>query len=337
MRQRLLLTLLMLLLTPLGWADKAANEKLTNVAVFTPRAAPISLEELKEMAPDATILKDDAKKGLLSYSLEWGGGTKLTMNIKADYDHETQGNGMLGWLSKFPKSETQTPQVNKLSAFVRTIKNSYGLILPQGFDKEGNLTKFILKLGSEADGALFSANSFFDSQGFLIIGPPGAPPFIGQAGSSLLTMKPKVAIEDLIQGKWQAKMQHTESEDEVDMTVAVTSVDEFQPGGRFGSVGSTKILMIPQGESKGSPLSFDFIDEGTWEVKNDQVIITTTEMKTSNHKASNAELKELLEELIKEIREDKTPEKSWVISRDPDFMLLQEAEEGYVGTWTRIK
>jgi len=318
---------------PSSAEDAPKSGTSIRASILTPKNNPVSLETLKKLAPKAKITTDKKPKSI-SYKIDWG-KTTLTINSSADYDQDIQNKGALGWISRFPEEDLNTKEVVNLQKFIPTVKQTYGLVLPNGFDSNGTVTSFLLKLTEEINGYIFCHSSFYDFYGFHIIGLPTDPPFFGRAGRNIILLNNPVSPKDLITGRWNVTTTTQESDEETQIHLLMTSEDEFLKDGKYQSEGGVEILITPTGSDEGFTVNFDFKIEGTWIEKAGQIIVTSTSAKTINPRCELPDLEEFLTEMTKGFCEETDPEASWLLTRDQNIILLEEAELGITSMMVR--
>lgn len=326
-------------LSPLSRAGEGDSPpKEAKASLLSLREKPLGLPQIKELAPEATV-KATVAKDMTSYAVEWK-NAKVVINVREDYDQKTQNEGALGWISRFPKKERSTAAAANLQKFIPSVKRSYGIILPQGFDGGGVTSEFLLKLAAELQGLPFTNSSFYDRQGFKILGPPLDPPFFGRAGRNLLLFDKPVDPRELVTGKWDVETVHTDGSEGVTMEMRITAVDDFQADGILLSVGTARLSLSPDGTDEATGMSFDFSSREQWSVKDGRLQLMDVDggVKTINHRCDNPAMKETLEEVIKELNKaDSDPEINWLISRDRELVILEEVELGFTSVMKRRK
>ena len=110
------------------------------------------------------------------------------------------------------------------------------------------------------------------------------------------------------------------------MTAVGNSVDHLTADGVWRSEGTVEIHVIPDGSDTGFSMSMKCKSKYTWEVKDGAIWSTPVEVTTSDHQVDFPELMELLKEMDEELQKDKTPEKSFVVARDRDLLIMQVHE-----------
>jgi len=315
---------------PCSAEEDLPSQTPIHASIITPKNDPVTLETLKKFAPKAKITTDSEKPGATSHKITWG-ETTLVMNFSEDYDQETQNKGALGWISRFPKEDRNTKGVVKLQKVLPTVKHTYGLVLPHGFDGSGVITSFLLKLSEEIDGYLFCNNSFYDYQGFRVIGLPTNPPLFGRAGRNLILLENPVPPNELIIGTWDV---FTTAKEE-GIEIILSSEDEFLKNGTYTSKGRFELLITPLDFDESFTSSFDFTIEGKWTEKAGQIIIDATSTKTNNPQSEIPELKEAIVGTAKEFSEDTDPDVNWILTRDRKIVFLEETENGIISMMVR--
>lgn len=295
-------------------------------AVFTAREEPVSAEFLKKLDPDAVVKETKGKDGLRSFQVTWPtAGMKI--NFDPGKDQAEQNEGALGWISKFPPVELSAPGVAELQKFLPTAKRMYGIVIPKGYDEKGLTGSFLRKMAAELDGYIFAGNTFYDRAGFRLVGVPFDRPFAGRAGRTWLAPEVPQDLAGLLAGKWKVDDNFKVPFEENELKINTKSTEEYLPGGLYRSAGRVTVYLEVEEGGKAQELGFDLKVEGKWEVRDNQLIRTAGDTVTSNPRSS-PQFKELLAELMEGMREPSPPEAMWVISRHPDEVLLEEAEEG---------
>lgn len=121
------------------------------------------------------------------------------------------------------------------------------------------------------------------------------------------------------------------------MVVDFNSKDEFQADGNFLSVGNATVTISSGDGEVMARLGLDFVNKGTWTIKDDHLVIEDGGTTTSNLKADSPQHREMLGEVAKEIEEKSEPEHHWLICREKDLIILEEAESGFTATMKRSK
>jgi len=315
---------------PCSAEEDPSSQTPARASILTPQNDLITLKALKKLAPQAKITTDNKEPGSTSHKITWG-ETTLAMNFSEDYDQETQNKGALGWISRFPKEDRNTKGAIKLQKVLPTVKHTYGLVLPNGFDGNGIITSFLLKLSEQIDGYLFCNNSFYDHQGFRVIGLPTDPPFFGRAGRNLILLEDPVPPNELIIGTWDV---FTTAKEE-GIEIILSSEEEFLKNGTYLSKGRFELLITPLDFDESFASSFDFTIEGKWTEKAGQIIIDATSTKTNNPQSEIPELKEAIVGTAKEFSEDSDPDVNWVLTRDRNMVLLQGTDAGMISMMVR--
>lgn len=303
-------------------------------SLLTPEDKLISMEQFEKLAPGAKVTRTDGPEGMVRYTAEWPDAT-VNLNFKPEYDHETQNDGALGFISRFPEEDRKTHESKELVDFIPSVRQAYGIVLPRGFDGKGHASALLRNLAKELDGYLISNSSFYDPRGFRILGHPIDSPFLGLAGRNLSYLEKPVPTKELLPGSWDVTFGLKNVDAEGTMQVWLESVDVFGEDGSHHSKGTMEIEITPPDSEDGFTMSFDFETTGRWEEKEGRVVVHADKATTANHQAEIEELKEVLEEMAAEMRKTTEPDRNWLIALDRDRVLFEESEAGVTGQMTR--
>ncbi|MCW1886907.1 hypothetical protein OKA04_19360 [Luteolibacter flavescens] len=306
----------------------------TKASLLTPKDKPVSLEEIEKLAPGAKVTRSEGAEGLIRFTAEWDEAT-VNINFKPDFDRETQTVGALGFISKFPEEDRKTPDARKLAAFIPSVQQAYGIILPRGFDSKGQASALLRDLAKQLDGYVISGGSFYDSLGFRVLGSPFDSPFLGRAGRGLYRPDPATPTAKILAGAWDATFGMKSVMEDATMQVWMESVDVFGEDGSHRSKGTMELLLTPTDAEEGFIMSLDFENTGGWEEKDGKIVIHAEKTTTANHQAEIEELKEVIEEMAAEMRKTTDPDLNWMIYRNPDLILFEESEVGITGQMKR--
>lgn len=303
-------------------------------SLLTPKDKLISLEQFKALAEGAKVIRADDPGGIVRYTAEWPDVT-VNLNYKPEYDHETQNEGALGFISRFPEEDRKTDEAKKLAGFIPSVRQAYGIVLPRGYDGKGHASALLRNLAKELDGYLVSNSSFYDRRGFRILGHPLDSPFLGLAGRNLSYLEKPVPTKELLPGSWDVTFGLKNVDAEGTMQVWLESVDVFGEDGGHHSKGTMEMEITPPDSEDGFTMSFDFETTGRWEEKEGRVVVHADKATTANHRSEIEELKEVLEEMAAEMRKTTEPDKNWLIALDRDLVLFEESEAGVTGQMKR--
>jgi len=331
---RYLISLVAVTLIRVSGAEEAPQA--VKVSLLTPNDQIVSLEQVEKLAAKAKVTRSEEPGGFTRFTAEWPEAV-VQINFRPDYDRETQNAGALGFMSRFPKEDRETPEAKKLAEFIPTVRQVYGIVLPRGFDEEGNASALLRDLAKHLDGYLISNSSFYDSRGFRVLGHPIDSPFLGRAGRNLYQPEPAVPAKELLAGTWDATFGMKQVGEEGGMQMWIASVDVFGADGAHHSRGKVEIVITPPDANEGFAMSFDFENTGRWEEKDGKIVIHSERTTTANHRAEIEELKEVVEEMAAEMRKTDDPDENWTIIRDRDLILLEESEFGVSGQMKRRK
>jgi hypothetical protein len=305
-------------------------------SLLTPNDQMVSLEQVEKLATGAKVTRSEQAEGFTRFTAEWP-EVVVQINFKADYDHKTQNDGALGFVSRFPKEDRETPEAKKLAAFIPSVRQSYGVVLPRGYDEKGNASALLRDLAKHLDGYLISNSSFYDSRGFRVLGHPIDSPFLGRAGRNLYQLEPPVPTKDLLAGTWDLTFGMKQIEEGATVQMWMESVDVFGAEGSHQSKGSVEMEFTPADAEEGFSMSFDYENTGRWEEKDGKIVVHTGKVTTANHKAEIDELKEAVDEMAAEMSKTEEPDESWMIIRDRDLILFEESEQGITAQMKRKK
>ena len=329
----------LIFLVAVAWFRAAVGEEApqaVKASILTPNDKIVSQEQVEKLAPGAKVTRSEEEGGFTRFTAEWPEAV-VQINFKADYDHKTQNDGALGFVSRFPKEDRETPDAKKLTAFIPSVRQSYGLVLPRGYDEKGNASALLRDLAKHLDGYLISNSSFYDSRGFRVLGHPIDSPFLGRAGRNLYQLEPPVPTKDLLAGTWDLTFGMKQIEEGATIQMWMESVDVFGADGSHQSKGSVEMEFTPADAEEGVSMSFDYENTGRWEEKDGKIVLHTEKVTTANHKAEIDEMKEAVDEMAAEMRKTDEPDKSWMIVRNRDQILFEESEVGITAQMKRRK
>jgi hypothetical protein len=329
----------LIFLVAVTWIRTAGAEAAplaVKASILTPNDQIVSLEQVEKLASGAKVTRSEEPEGFTRFTAEWPEAV-VQINFKSDYDRETQNAGALEFVSRFPKEDRETPEAKKLAEFIPSVRQSYGVVLPRGYDGKGNASALLRGLANHLDGYLISSRSFYDSRGFRVLGHPIDSPFLGRAGRNLYQPEPPVPAKELLAGTWDVTFGMNHVEEEGAMQMWMESVDVFGADGSHHSKGRVEMKVTPPDAEEGLAMSFEFENTGRWEEKDGKIVMHTEKATTANHQAEIEELKEAVEEMAAEMRKTDDPDVSWTIVRDRDLILFEESEVGVIGQMKRRK
>jgi len=329
----------LIVLVTVTWIRAAGAQEApqsVKASILTPNDKMVSPEQVEKLAPGAKVTRSEEEGGFTRFTATWPEAV-VQINFKSDYDHKTQNDGALGFVSRFPKEDRETPEAKKLAAFIPSVRQSYGVVLPQGYDEKGNASALLRDLAKHLDGYLISNRSFYDSRGFRVLGHPIDSPFLGRAGRNLYQLEPPVPAKELLAGTWDLTFGMKQIEEGAGVQMWMESVDVFGADGSHQSKGTVEMEFTPADAEEGFTMSFDFENTGRWEEKDGKIVTKTDKATTANHKAEIEELKEAVDEMAAEMRKTDEADESWMIVRDRDLILFEESEQGITAQMKRKK
>jgi hypothetical protein len=328
---RLLLNFL-LLAGPLAFACPADEQvaalatQEAKASILTQSEDIIVFDEIRKLAPGAKVEQSgDLAKGPI-YTVTWDEAQVIVNTHKEGYEQKTQNEGAVGWISTLPEDQRRGEAVERLLAFLPKVKKTYGIVLPKGFDTKGMATGFLIRLTKDRGGYAFTNNSFYDTEGFRVTGNAMDPAFLGPMGKSMLLMDNPPGLAELMLGTWEVRTTMSMRTENATMTVVGNSVDDFGADGVWRSEGTLEFLIIPDGSDTGFKMSMKCKLKATWEVKDGAIWSTPVEITTTDHQVDFPELMEILKEMDEELQKDKKAEKSFVVARDRDLLIMQDHE-----------
>lgn len=322
--KRILLAILAILpLTLSAQDEEAIQPQQLPVPLLSTSEKIITLQQLQQLAPKAKVTQK-INDEVTNFTLNWP-NTSININIDKNYDQAENNDGLLGYLSQYPKEDLATPQAKKFIQTVPSIKNTYGIILPTGFDEQGLTTQFLIRLAAHTKGYLICNDGFYDSQGFRIIGPPHAQPYLGPAGKSIILLENKPDPKKLLTGTWKLEMIMRQTTPDFTLYLAIDAKQSYQPDGSASAKGDLTLQYIPAGEEDGFTATGTTTFTSKWQIKDKLLIEETLTQKLTDIKADAPELKELLLEVFAEA-EDEEDSPYWIITRDADTIILQDTK-----------
>jgi len=149
------------------------GEDCDNAGVYF-YGAPPTPAVVAAAATDAqtSIVSDDGGTTIVA---TWPDVT-VTLTIDPAWDRERQLSGIRGWLNRFPPQERGLPGVGAFLDALGGATTCYGTVIRPGYDGDGKVAQFILRLLRVAGGGfVFTHQSFYDQRGHRLIGSPGDP------------------------------------------------------------------------------------------------------------------------------------------------------------------
>lgn len=299
----------------------------------------LSLEQLQQLAPGAKVAEEKKDKDT-SFTVSWE-NTSMRISYFASYDQQANNQGMYDNYSRYPAKNLASPDAKKFLKAIPAFKYTYGMILPKGFDGEGTITQFLLRLATETKSYMLTNSSFYDQQGFRVMGPVFDPPFIGPAGKSIITLDSKANIKPLLAGTWNLDSVQRQSLGEDALLVIFSGTRDFQPDGTYTTKAIAAVRYIPKGEAGGPGAIGNYEENGTWSIEDDIYTEKYIQHTLTNIKADSAEIKEFLNETFGEdVEKIAANPPRWIITRDPDTIITQVADsngQNICITLTRVK
>jgi hypothetical protein len=329
----------LIIFVAVAWFRAAGAEEApqaVKASILTPNDKIVSLDQVEKLAPGAKVTRSEEEGGFTRFTAEWPEAV-VQINFKSDYDHETQNVGALGFVSRFPKEDRETPEAKKLAGFIPSVRQSYGLVLPRGYDEKGNASALLRDLAKHLDGYLISNRSFYDNRGFRVVGHPIDSPFLGRVGRNLYHPEPPVPAKELLAGTWDMTFGAKHVEEDGAMQIWMESVDVFGADGSHHAKGTAEMELTTPDAEEGYSMSFEFETTGRWEEKDGQIVLHCDKATTANHQAELEELKEVVDEMAAQLSKTDEPDVNWMIVRDRDHILLEESEVGIIGQMKRRK
>lgn len=304
----------------------APEPQAAKASILTQSEDIISFDEIRKLAPGAKVEQSgDLAKGP-TYTITWDETQVVVNTHKGGYDQKTQNEGAVGWISTLPEAQRRGEAVERLLTFLPKVKKTYGIVLPKGFDTNGMATGFLIRLTKDRGGYVFANNSFYDTEGFRVTGNAMDPAFLGPMGKSMLLMDNPPGLAELMLGTWEVQMTMSIPTENATITAVGNSVDHLTADGIWLSEGNLEILVIPDGKDTGFKMSMKCKSKETWEVKDGVIWSKPVDVTTSDYQVDFPELMEVLNGVAEELRKDKTPEKSFVLARDRDLLIMQDQE-----------
>ena len=334
--KHILLAILAILPLALHSQEEALQIPPLPASLLSTSEKVITLQQLQQLAPKAKVTKK-INDTYTSFTLTWE-NTSIKLNVDKNYDQAINTKGLLGFLSQYPVEERATPHAKKFLQTIPSIKNTYGLILPTGFDEQGITTQFLTRLAAHTRGYLICNDGFYDPQGFLIIGPPHTQPYLGPAGKSIILLENKPDLKKLLTGTWKLEALMRETTPDFTLLLLINAKQTYQPDGSASAQGDLNLQYIPAGEENGFTATGTATFTSKWQIKDQLIHEETLTQKITDTKADVPELKDLLLEIFAETENEKdTPAGSSPGTQTPSSYKTPKAKASTSASHSRAK
>lgn len=157
------LLVLLLFFLPLGSQAQEGGQWSgpPSIALYTAQPLELTTQDLAQLAPEAQVEKLEGKS-VPSYRVKWS-DVEVIVNLGYEGDFAKHLEGMRGFVEAMSK---ESPEVGeKLLERVSSFKHGIGTQITPTFDKDGKAMDFVMALASRLKATLFTAASFYDTDG----------------------------------------------------------------------------------------------------------------------------------------------------------------------------
>lgn len=334
---RLLSILLLALATLCG-----AEEK---ISLLTSGEEPLTLEQLKLLAPGAEVTQQEKGKAP-SYTLKWPDSSAKVKYLPQPNRDKPVTLEIVDPNYPFGEVEVNNPHVEeelppRSWGFFKNIPGFYhtcNITLPDGFDDKGTNTSFIHRLAIHTKGFLSHKEGLYAGQGFLALGEPYSPPFLGITKQNIILLENPQPLEKLILGKWQSTYHYRETGAEQGLTIIsqLSGTALFRSNGTTYNLDQINCIYSIDGTDTVRSYQHMFTSNGKWYIKDGLLTTQTFKMEKSAVTSNTPSLAQAIQDAPIDPAQYE-PMQFHVLTYEPDTLILQEVGTHYCYTYKRLK